>query len=57
MRLIVGSVAMMAFGLATLFLMVIGVLAADLFLSLAAYACAFSGMLIGTFAAAQRVRR
>jgi hypothetical protein len=57
MRLIVSGVAMTAFGLATLFLMVIGVLAASLFLSLAAYACAFTGMLIGTFAVAQRVRR
>jgi hypothetical protein len=57
MRLIVAGLVMMVVGLATLFSMVIDLIAPHLFLALGAYGCAFAGMLIGTFAVMQRVRR
>jgi hypothetical protein len=57
MRMVLIGVTMMSVGFATLFGMVIGAIAPDLFLSLAAYGLSFCGMLLGTFAVAQRVRR
>jgi hypothetical protein len=57
MNLIVTGVVMMMAGLATLFSMVIDLIAPHLLLALGAYGVAFTGMLLGTFAVMERARR
>jgi hypothetical protein len=57
MSVILVGVVMMAVGLVTLFAMVIDIMAPHLLLALGAYGVAFSGMLLGTFAVMQRLRR